>query len=491
MAKVKQGFLGNASGKLGNVVFSKWRDKHTARQYQPDVHDAKTPAQIKQRNRMYALLQYLKPLNKNFIKFFNSHIAKGSTPWAVAIKNNMQGITPDGCFLPDKISFGAPKYPAPNLIEVTYNPFIDLASVKYSHRASPVIRSPFPYIGTSVLAKYDSLSDIHEFDTRHLLCFLPEGSFFCSFYDSSHEHVFENSWGHGWLWLMYYDTYDIESHYDPNNGLTEPVNFKPVSMIEEFNTKVQVNPVPVDSISWEYRRKDDKTILLLNLDYKKTGIKNPKDYTINAWVLALNEVKTSHSGPIKWNLENKSIEFDLNETVAKGTFVVLYSVYKKTGEQVACFNRFYIDKNSEGKEFPYFWQLFTCWYAHPVSFVLRGNQCGFCGDTAELFSDFIQLWEQGIISDDSSEEPVTEHSLRLGDDPNGKVDVTGFIRTEGETFIFDSKAKASLVPQAKDGFVFSEWVGVDASEVVKVKVGQYELAMSKERSLSPVFKLLV
>ena len=70
MARIKQGFLGNASGKLGNIVFSRWRNLETARQYQPDIQDANSPEQQKQRSRMVNLLQFLKPLNKTFIKFF-------------------------------------------------------------------------------------------------------------------------------------------------------------------------------------------------------------------------------------------------------------------------------------------------------------------------------------------------------------------------------------------------------------------------------------
>jgi len=70
MARLSNGFLGNASGKIGNVVFARWRNIFTARQYQPDIEDAKTPAQLKQRSRMVALLQFLKPLNKSFHQAF-------------------------------------------------------------------------------------------------------------------------------------------------------------------------------------------------------------------------------------------------------------------------------------------------------------------------------------------------------------------------------------------------------------------------------------
>src|SRR3989339_326385 len=395
MARIKQGFLGNASGKLGNVVFSKWRDLQTARQYQPDVHDAKSPAQLKQRNRMVALLQFLKPLNKNFIKFFNSPISKGSTPWAVAIKNNMKCVSEEGCCELEELELGDPEYPEDELSIVIYNPFIDQTSFTYNARSIAPKNVPYPYIGVSVLGKYKTLDGSHQFDTRHLLCFLPPGHFFCSIYTASSECAFDNWWGGGRFWMMFYDTYDYERHFNPNNGLSKPTSFKPVSIIENFNTLVKENPVPVNAIFWEYQVKENKKSIVFNIDYKKTQIKNPKDYTIIFWAVSLVEGAIKQFDAAEWDLAKKQFIGPLDDSLAKSTFIILYSVFKKTGEQVACFNRFYIDKSSESKEYPYFQQLFICWYAHPSSFVLEGHQCGFCGSLDELFSDFIQLFEQG------------------------------------------------------------------------------------------------
>ena len=42
MAKVMNGFLGDAIGKLGNVVFRKWNSMITASQYQPNVKNPNT-----------------------------------------------------------------------------------------------------------------------------------------------------------------------------------------------------------------------------------------------------------------------------------------------------------------------------------------------------------------------------------------------------------------------------------------------------------------
>ena len=194
MARIKQGFLGNASGKLGSVVFAKWRDLQTARQYQPDIQDANSPAQRKQRSRMVSLLQFLKPLNKNFIRFFNGPLSKGTTPWAKAIKDNMTGVSPDGCFPLKNLHLGDPHLPPFTIVESTYNPFIDQVLVKYVPGQNPNPDNPFPYLGCSALGKYKSADGMHLFDTRNQLVFRPLFSFFCSFYEEYREHVFENSW---------------------------------------------------------------------------------------------------------------------------------------------------------------------------------------------------------------------------------------------------------------------------------------------------------
>ena len=132
MARIKQGFLGNASGKLGNVVFSKWRDLQTARQYQPDVKDANSPSQQIQRSRMISLLQFLKPLNNNFIKFFNAPEAKGTTAWAKAIKDNMPAVGSDGYIIPKDFKLGNPNHPPFDITNIIYDPFIDCCSFSYN-----------------------------------------------------------------------------------------------------------------------------------------------------------------------------------------------------------------------------------------------------------------------------------------------------------------------------------------------------------------------
>jgi hypothetical protein len=488
MARINNGFLGNASGKIGNVVFAKWRDINTARQYQPDVQDANTPAQKRQRSRMVALLQFLKPLNKNFIKLYNAHLAKGSTPWAVAIKANMPGVSPEGCFPLENLRLGEPNLPPCTIVETIYNPFIDQTSFKYGPVPRPTNPNPFPLVAASVLGKYPSDSGMHEFDVRHPKCFLPPGHFFCSIYTETQEWAFDNWWGGGMFWMMFYDTYDMDRFYNPNDGLSEPSYFQPVSLIEGFNTKIKENPVPKDAITWEYQTIEKKNFLVFNIDYKKTKIKNPKDYFIRFWKVALGDGTSQQFDAVDWDLSMKSYKAELIDSIARKATVVLYSVHNKSGEQVACFNRFYIDKNYEGKVLPYFDQLFDTSYSHPSSFVLPGNQCGFCGNINDLFSDFIELWEQGIIHNGDDPEPTKEFMLSRSDSPNGNVEVKDFSHEAGDIFYFNENTKAKLETKPDTGYQFSRWFGADAADIVKTSDNTYELMMSKDRSIAAEFK---
>ena len=399
MARLTNGFLGNASGKLGNVVFAKWRDLYTARQYQPDIHDANSPAQRAQRSRMVALLQYLKPLNKNFIAFLNSKECKGSTPWAKAIKDNMRAIASNGCLIPEMLSFGNPKYAPVEISGVVYNPFIDQVTVKYSPGSHPVTQVRYPYIINSVLGQYKSPSGLPAFDTRYPMVNMPSGSFFCSFYDDNHEHVFENWWSCGWFWMMYYDTYDIDMAYNPNGTLTMPRPFTAEPLITGFNTEVQDNPVPAEAFKWEYQFRDPNWVLVLTIDTKLCNLPLEHDYTLLLWAVAFKDRSHNQGEVIEWDLKTPSLEIDLGPDGFYGSFIALYNIVDKEGVQKGRFNRVYINKGTGDTVYPYFDQIFDCNYAHPASFSLAGDQCGFCGSLDELFSDFIELWEQGVIDD--------------------------------------------------------------------------------------------
>ena len=486
MARIKQGFLGNASGKLGTVVFAKWRDLQTARQYQPDIHDANSSAQQKQRSRMVSLLQFLKPLNKNFIQFFNSSIAKGSTPWAVAIKSNMPFVSPEGIINLQDLVLGDPNCPASKIVEVTYNPFIDSIHLKYELSANSTNNDPNPYIGVSVLGKYYSPAGTHEFNLNHLLCFLPPGHFWCSIFEGYLEHVYDNHLSSGYIWMDFYQTYNWDKHINPNVNLTEPSFFVPKPTVEGFNLNVENNLIPLEAITHSYTKIGVKWFLKFNIDLAKTHVVLPANHTIILWTASLLNGKVVESGPIEWNLAHSSFKIDLGTDPYKGSFAILYAVFNNEGEQVGKFNRFYIATDSDGNDHPYFEQIFKCDYAHPASFILSGNNCGFVGNIDELFGEFIELWNQGYIHDGSSTASDTEFPLYIKPEPNITVLVTGFTRMDGVYYIFDKNAQADIQTTIDHGFKLNAWEGPDGSEVKTLGLDTYQIQMSKERNLIPV-----
>ena len=67
MARVLNGFLGDAIGKLGNVVFRKWNSLITVAQYQPDIKNPNTPKQQIQRLKIKNLSLALLPFKDSLI----------------------------------------------------------------------------------------------------------------------------------------------------------------------------------------------------------------------------------------------------------------------------------------------------------------------------------------------------------------------------------------------------------------------------------------
>ncbi len=401
MARLKNGFLGNASGKLGNVVFAKWRDLFTARSYQPDISDPNTPAQRTQRTRMLALLNFLKPINQTFIRFFNEDICPESTPWAKAIKDNMQAVSPDGCISLDAFRLGNPKFPAPSISTPRYNPFIDQVLFSYIPVSSPYVEQPFPYPVTSLLGKYISNPEVQEFDTRHLIVSQPQGSFFSLISDNFSENYFLNWWHKGIFWMTYYDFIQDITSFNPNNALTTPSNFGISSMVDEFNTLVQENYLPVNALSFTWEFSGSDWFLNMAIEPELCNYELISKYTFKGWFLVLIGNISVYKEPFDWNLNETVFNYNMGRDAVTGGVVMLYTVFTPEGEQVTRFNRIYIENGSDGKTYPLFKQLFMTSLSHPSSFILTGNQCGFCGSIDELFSTFKELWEQGIIYDTS------------------------------------------------------------------------------------------
>jgi hypothetical protein len=167
MAKLGQGFLGNAKGKLGTVVFAKNRKTNTVRKHQPIIQDKKSPAQLTQRQAMKVITSALSPLKDSFIAFFNQSADNKQTPWAKAIKDNINALDVNGNFDLSKLKLGNPVIPAPIIKSVIFNPFID--QIKIDLSANYYSTSSINLI--SFIGQYKNINSQYLYDTRNLIMF--------------------------------------------------------------------------------------------------------------------------------------------------------------------------------------------------------------------------------------------------------------------------------------------------------------------------------
>jgi len=129
MATVKNGFLGNAAGKLGNVVFKKYKRLQVASKYQPYVQDRKSTEQLTQRRKMSVITEFLKDFDKGFFDVFYYYTKSVKSGFSQAIRDNINIVDDLGNIDITKLSFGNPSIKAPILYEQTYDPFIDQIKV--------------------------------------------------------------------------------------------------------------------------------------------------------------------------------------------------------------------------------------------------------------------------------------------------------------------------------------------------------------------------
>ncbi len=423
MARLKNGFLGNASGKLGNVVFAKWRDLFTARSYQPDISDAKTTSQRTQRDRMLALLQFLRPINQPFIRMLNENICPESTPWAKAIKDNMPAMTQECCFSLDKLRLGNPKFPAVQIKTLSYDPFIDQIRLEYSFFSHPAAAQQFPFMVATALGKYKTIEERHEFDIRHPARYFPAGKFYSDIINLEAISDVLSFWMHGWFWLSAMNNETPDQTFNINSNLSEPLSFIPKPIIEPFNNDIPEDLIPVQALIWEYENTGDMWRLTFEMERELYDPEAFVDCTLVFWILALTNQTHSISDPVLWQLNETRYVYNVNEQNRGGGAVMLYYILNKENQQISKFNRLYINLSFEGTNFHFFEQLFKCNYTHPASFVLKSEECGCCGSFDELFSDFITYWTQPDHPKPTDEFPLNSQTYEI-DEQYFKCEIT-------------------------------------------------------------------
>jgi hypothetical protein len=175
------------------------------------------------------------------------------------------------------------------------------------------------------------------------------------------------------------------------------VNFIPTPLIPEFNGNFNTVLIPVIAISWAYNQVGPINNLTLTIDPDKCNIPDPSGVYINIYVLHLSDSGILQEGPLKWSLPALTFSIPLTEPKTDQSHIILFAAYNGSDQIISAFKRFYVNKDKNNITYPYNTQLFKACYAKPFTFILVPPVCGFFGSFADLFGDFIALWEQGII----------------------------------------------------------------------------------------------
>jgi hypothetical protein len=215
MARVLNGFMNDASGKLGSVVLSRSKALSIAKKYQPKVFNPKTENQQTNRVKFKNLSAFASSLNNTFIPFLYGVAGIQKNKFNKFIQQNQSAIDDHGNIIFNKLTIGNPPGVQPWLASFRYNAFIDQIDIVYNAVKNGT-ETDFLQTFVSVLGSKTSGADlIASLDLRHVCCSDNGFSWNCYIYDWGQdvegnelhfEYVFENSYASGMLWLTHINT---------------------------------------------------------------------------------------------------------------------------------------------------------------------------------------------------------------------------------------------------------------------------------------------
>ena len=124
MAKLEQGILGPFRGTVGTVIGYRWRDRWCMRARPSHYHDRRSEAQLQQRSRFKAMIQFASPATPL--------LRLGLRAWAAE-----RGLTEGNAFL--RMNHGC--FDGTSGLSDTSG-MIDYAALRFSHGSLPAVESP-------------------------------------------------------------------------------------------------------------------------------------------------------------------------------------------------------------------------------------------------------------------------------------------------------------------------------------------------------------
>jgi len=461
MALIVNGFLGDAIGKLGNVVFRKWNSLITASKYQPLVTNPNTALQQLQRGKIKFLSLLLRPFKDSIIPLNFKNRQGRSTSWAEAIRANYPLLDDTGKMeFKDLILSGGNLLP-PVILEASYNPFINQFFVKYNLENLGDIDTGRIRLTATGLKLLDN-----SFNTDNI-CKLPFKNYFSSYInemilpDWPLNYDFDNAWSEGMLFynIINDPSSDVRS-YKPVNIKNSPsagAYFRTEYNTYNYNFRITDRIIMPNNFHLVIVEDDGTFFMKIGIDHY-SGIPGllPDDIIyVLPFVLEANGNK--YDGPYTFAAATGLVDFPLFEGDQVKPFIILYFVTDAAGQVKSTATRFYYNLPETNT----FAELIIMQgMAHPDSIKLHAPFTAIWGD----LKDFIPPDLIGTI-------PYTIHS---------KNDTTGEERQHiisSDNFFFCSKLLRNQIYtiSIKDGELISAEFDVIGTD------DDYTLSMYKPR----------
>lgn len=258
MARVINGFLGDAIGKLGNVVFRKWNSMITVAQYQPMVKNPNSPKQQVQRQKIKNLSLALQPFKDSLIPLNFSNRKGFSTRWAEAIRTNYPLLDETGNISFEEMKLSAGILIPPVILDVIPDPFINQTRINCN-----LINASATDTGLLRLSAVGKMFTENAFNTENIAK-LPFGKSFITYIsepdieDNAFNFDFSSVWSEGQLFYNMLKSADIDARaYNPNNIINTPssgVYFSASEKLAEvdfLNKEVLIFPENIHTIITE------------------------------------------------------------------------------------------------------------------------------------------------------------------------------------------------------------------------------------------------
>lgn len=400
MALIVNGFLGDAIGKLGNVVFRKWNSLITASKYQPLVTNPNTALQQLQRNKIKFLSLFLRPFKDSVIPLNFKNRQGRSTSWAEAIRANYPLLDETGKMeFKDLILSGGSMLP-PLIVKFDYNPFIDMFYIEFS-----MVNMGDIDINRIRLTAVGRLIFDNSFNTANI-CKLPYKNQFSSYINEmSHpdwplNFDFDNAWSEGMLFynIINDPTLDFRAYNPANivNTSSAGAYFNTDFKFDKFDFNVADRIIMPDNFHVAIVQDDGTFFMKIGIDHYSSipGLLPDDIITVVPFVLEANGNK--YDGPYTFNALTGLVDFPLLEGDETKPFIILYFVSSAAGVNKSTATRFYFNLPSS----PTYTELLLMHgMAHPDSIKIHAPFTAIWGD----LKDFIPPDLIGAI-------PYTIHS---------------------------------------------------------------------------------